>query len=45
MVGADLSVMARDARARRDGLPTVFLSITEDSYAKPVADWVRHQLY
>jgi urease accessory protein len=45
MVGADLSVMARDARARRGELPTVFLSVTEDPYAKPVADWVRHQLH
>ncbi len=44
MVGADLSVMDRDARARRGDLPTVFLSITEDQYATPVADWVRRQL-
>jgi urease accessory protein len=44
MVGADLSVMARDARARRGELPTVFLSITEDSHAEPVADWVRQLL-
>jgi urease accessory protein len=44
MVGADLTVMARDARARRGELPTVFLSIAEDPYATPVADWVRHQL-
>jgi urease accessory protein len=42
MVGADLSVMARDAQARRGDLPTVFLSIAHDKRAKPVADWVRH---
>jgi urease accessory protein len=41
MVGADLSVMDRDARARRGDLPTVFLSIAEDKQAGPVADWVR----
>jgi urease accessory protein len=41
MVGADLSVMARDAEARRGTLPTVFLSLVEDPSAKPVADWVR----
>lgn len=42
MVGADLSVMERDARARRGELPTVFLSIAQDSRAEPVAGWVRH---
>jgi urease accessory protein len=41
MVGADLSVMDRDARARRGDLPTVFLSIAQDKRAAPVADWVR----
>jgi len=41
MVGADLSVMDRDARARRGDLPTVFLSIADDKRAEPVADWVR----
>jgi urease accessory protein len=40
MVGADLGVMARDARARRGDLPTVFLSIAQDSRAEPVAAWV-----
>ena len=44
LVGADLSVMDRDARARRGDLPTVFLSIREDSHAKPVADWVRQHV-
>ncbi len=42
MVGADLSVMERDARARRGELPTIFLSIREDPQAERVADWVRH---
>jgi urease accessory protein len=41
MVGADLSVMDRDARARRHELPTVFLSLAEDKQATPVADWIR----
>ena len=42
MVGADLSVMDRDARARRGTLPTIFVSIAEDRHATPAADWVRH---
>jgi urease accessory protein len=41
LVGADLSVMARDAAARRGNAPTVFLSLVEDPGASPVADWVR----
>ena len=41
LVGADLSVMDRDARARRHDLPTVFLSLAEDKQATPVADWIR----
>ncbi|MDT5040283.1 MAG: urease accessory protein [Actinoplanes sp.] len=41
MVGADLSVMDRDARARRGDLPTIFLSIAQDNTAAPVADWIR----
>jgi urease accessory protein len=40
-VGADLSVMARDAAARRGDAPTVFLSLVADPGAAPVADWVR----
>jgi urease accessory protein len=40
-VGADLSVMARDAAARRGDAPTVFLSLVDDPGAGPVADWVR----
>jgi urease accessory protein len=41
LVGADLGVMDRDARARRGDAPTVFLSLVEDPAAGPVADWVR----
>jgi len=41
LVGADLAVMDRDARARRGDLPTVFLSLVEDRTATPVADWIR----
>ncbi|MET8092125.1 urease accessory protein UreG [Micromonospora sp. NPDC005220] len=44
MVGADLAVMDRDARARRGDLPTLFLSIVGDPTATPVADWIRHEL-
>ncbi|OJF11406.1 urease accessory protein UreG [Couchioplanes caeruleus] len=44
LVGADLSVMDRDARARRGDLPTVFLSLTGDPGAAPVADWIRAML-
>jgi len=41
LVGADLAVMDRDARARRGDAPTVFLSLVEDPAATPVAEWVR----
>jgi urease accessory protein len=41
LVGADLSVMARDAAARRGDAPTVFLSLVADPGAGPVAGWVR----
>jgi len=41
LVGADLSVMARDAAARRGDLPTMFLSLVRDPAAAAVADWVR----
>ncbi|GIJ58190.1 urease accessory protein UreG [Virgisporangium aurantiacum] len=41
LVGADLGVMDRDARARRGDAPTVFLSLVDDPAAGPVADWVR----
>ncbi|MBE1537167.1 urease accessory protein UreG [Actinomadura algeriensis] len=43
-VGADLTVMARDAAARRGDLPVCFLSLVEDPGAAEVADWVRARL-
>jgi urease accessory protein len=44
LVGADLSVMRRDAAARRGTAPTVFCSLVQDPTAAPVASWVREQL-
>ena len=44
LVGADLSIMDRDARARRGELPTMFLSLAQDGHATTVTDWVRHLL-
>lgn len=44
LVGADLSVMARDAQSRRGERPTVFVSLVEDRAATPVAAWVRTAL-
>jgi urease accessory protein len=41
LVGADLSVMSRDAGAVRGTKPTILLSLREDPTAAPVADWVR----
>lgn len=41
LVGADLSVMAHDAAARRGAAPTVFLSLVEDPTAAKVVDWIR----
>lgn len=43
-VGANLSVMDRDARARRGELPVLFTSLTEDPAATDVAAWVRERL-
>jgi urease accessory protein len=43
-VGADLEVMARDARGLRAELPTLFLSLRDDPSATAVADWVRARL-
>jgi urease accessory protein len=40
-VGADLSVMARDAQAVRGTRPTLFTSLAQDPSASGVADWVR----
>jgi urease accessory protein len=44
LVGADLSVMQRDASARRGDLPTMFLSLVTDTTAASVADWVRRMV-
>lgn len=44
LVGADLSIMDRDARARRGELPTVFLSLVQDSHATTVTEWVRRSV-
>ena len=44
LVGADLDVMRRDARALRGDLPTVLISLHEQPDAAPVVDWVRGQL-
>ncbi|MEV6974139.1 urease accessory protein UreG [Kitasatospora sp. NPDC093806] len=44
LVGADLSVMARDAAAQRGTLPTVFCSLTAADGVAPVTAWVRERL-
>jgi urease accessory protein len=44
MVGADLTVMERDAAAAREDRPTVMISLTEDPSATKVLRWVREQL-
>ncbi|MGU3437495.1 urease accessory protein UreG [Actinomycetes bacterium M1A6_2h] len=44
MVGADLSVMERDAAAAREDRPTVLISLTDDPSATKVLSWVREQL-
>ena len=44
LVGADLSVMSRDAGAVRGERPTILLSLREDPSAARVADWVRDRL-
>lgn len=41
LVGADLSVMERDAAARRGDSPTIFTSLVRDPGATDVADWIR----
>ncbi|WP_347056877.1 urease accessory protein UreG [Blastococcus sp. HT6-30] len=40
LVGADLSVMDRDAAAVREGRPVLFTSLAQDPTARVVADWV-----
>jgi urease accessory protein len=44
LVGADLAVMDRDAKARRGELPIAFTSLTGPDAAAEVAAWVRAQL-
>ncbi|WP_042373424.1 urease accessory protein UreG [Streptacidiphilus neutrinimicus] len=44
LVGADLSVMARDAAAQRGALPVVFCSLVAPDGVAPVASWVRERL-
>ena len=44
MVGADIGVMERDARAGRGDLPTMFVSLRHDPQAAPVAGWIRRRL-
>jgi urease accessory protein len=44
LVHADLSVMDRDAKARRGALPIAFTSLVAPDGAAAVADWVRSQL-
>ena len=44
LVGADLSVMARDAERVRGGLPIAFTSLREEPDVPRVTDWVRELL-
>jgi urease accessory protein len=44
MVGADLTVMHRDAERVRGGAPTLFVSLRDDDVATPVVDWLRLRL-
>ncbi|GAA2071126.1 urease accessory protein UreG [Williamsia deligens] len=44
MVGADLSVMERDAAAVRGDRPTALISLTDDPAATTVVAWVRDRL-
>ena len=44
LVGADLGVMAGDAKAVRGDLPTQLISLREEPAAPTVAGWVRAQL-
>ena len=41
-VGADLSVMHRDAMAIRDGKPIVFTNLKTGEGTDAVIDWIRH---
>ena len=44
LVGADLGVMERDARAARGDRPTMFTSLKQDPMATDVAGWVVQSL-
>lgn len=44
LVGADLGVMATDAKVRRGDRPVVLCSLAEDPLAADVAGWVRRLL-
>lgn len=44
LVGADLTVMSRDATAVRDGRPVLFTSLREDNAAHAVAEWVAEEV-
>ncbi|MEZ5263381.1 MAG: GTP-binding protein [Acidimicrobiales bacterium] len=44
LVGADLSVMARDSAAGRGDRPTVFVSLVEDPLAGEVAGYLEKLL-
>ncbi|MGH9281090.1 MAG: urease accessory protein UreG [Acidimicrobiales bacterium] len=44
LVGADLGVMARDAKAKRGDGPVVFSSLVVDPHATETAAWVRQLL-
>ncbi|WP_042393220.1 urease accessory protein UreG [Streptacidiphilus carbonis] len=44
LVGADLGVMDRDAKAQRGELPVVFCSLAAEDGVAPIADWVRGRL-
>ena len=43
-VGADLSVMARDARAIRDGKPIVFTNLKSGEGLDQVIEWIRRDV-
>ncbi|GAA2151878.1 urease accessory protein UreG [Kitasatospora kazusensis] len=44
LVGADLGVMARDAKAQRGELPTLFCSLAAPDGVAPIAAWIRERL-
>lgn len=44
LVGADLAVMDRDARAQRGELPVAFCSLAQPDGVAPIAAWVRARL-